>query len=133
MGYPVVGANFINDAVLRGSTWYVGLILATPSLASGDTMGSHAGWTESSDYAEAARPTLAPPVSSGGATACPPLTFTMNNSVRIAGYFITSVSTKGGTTGTLLVTKLFAEGEKNLITGQPLVITPSQVVQDLTV
>ncbi len=132
MGYPTVGLNFINDAILRGSTWYVGLILATPALSPTDTMGSHAGWAESSDYSETARPTLVPPISVGGETDCAAVVFTMNTPVRIAGYFLTSVATKGGVTGTLLVTKLFAEGEKDVISGQPVVITPSQLLQDLT-
>ena len=54
-----VGLQHILDTEFTGSaqvtTWYVGLTAASPSPAAGDTMSSHAGWTEFTNYDEAAR------------------------------------------------------------------------------
>jgi hypothetical protein len=136
MGYTTEGCNHVNDVVLRSATqvptWYVGLILDPPSLSAADTLASHAGWTEVTTYAETARPTLVPGASSAGQSDAAPVTFTMTVAKDVAGYFIASNSTKGGTTGKLLRTCLFTEGVRAMLSGQILVITPSQLAQDAT-
>lgn len=92
------------------TTWYIGLVdnSGFSAFANGDTMASHAGWSESSDYDEANRPTWSP-----GAAASRQITngttvdFTINATKTIKGIFITSNNTKGGTTGTLWSTAAF--------------------------
>ncbi len=139
MGITTVGLDYCNDAALNGggqiSTWYIGLILGpSPTLSPDDTMSSHAGWTESVDYGEATRRTWSKGSSSGGAVPSSGASvFTMSSPVTIAGFFIASSNVKGGAAGTLLATRLFAEGPQSLVAGQPLVVNPSESAQDITV
>ena len=53
------GLNDVIDVYLRNqtqtATWYVGLTDGTPTVAAGDTMASHAGWTEVTAYSESVR------------------------------------------------------------------------------
>lgn len=114
-GMTTVGLTYHAGVALGATTqittWYMGLILnsGTPALALADTMASHAGWSEtSSTYAEAARPALTFSAASGGVIATSaPVTFTANTSVSLYGAFINSVTTKGGTLGTLWATGAF--------------------------
>ena len=134
MGLPTVALDFALDAI-AASTWYIGLIVDTgyTGLAAADTMGSHAGWTESTDYAEATRPGWAEGASSGqSVTNATPVSFTSTATQTIKGFFITSVATKGGSTGTLLATRLFTNGERTIGAGQQLTITPILTARDAT-
>ena len=116
-GAATVGLNNVLDVYLRNqtqtATWYLGLISAGSftAVAAGDTMASHSGWIEDQDYSEAVRQTYSPGaaasglLSNSGSTAV----FTSNaGSNQIKGIFLTSVNTKGGTTGTLFATGLFS-------------------------
>jgi len=50
---------FLDVGLLSGTqitSWYVGLTDGTPSVAAGDTMSSHSGWSEVTAYSETARP-----------------------------------------------------------------------------
>jgi len=42
--------NVYFHAATQISTWYIGLITGTGTLAAADTLASHAGWTEGTDY-----------------------------------------------------------------------------------
>lgn len=106
------GKNHALDVVFDGGTqeanWYIGLIdnSGFTAVAAADTMSSHSGWTEFTNYDEGTRPEWAP-----GAAASASIT---NSTARdftigagggtIKGAFITSNSTKSGTTGTLWAT-----------------------------
>ena len=130
-----VGLKDMNDKYFSGSgysaTWYLGLVNNSPSptYAAGDTMSSHAGWSESTDYTQTDRPT----VTFGAATTADPSVinnsgavdvFTMNASVTIAGAFLTSNNTKGGTTGTLFSVSTFqAPGARTVVSGDTLNVT----------
>ena len=85
------------------TTWYFGLIDTTAftEILAADTMGSHAGWTESTAYAEAARQAWAAVSGAAMAANTTEATFTANAATTLQGAFITSSSTKGGSTGTL--------------------------------
>lgn len=86
------------------TTWFFGLInnSPTPTLAVGDTIASHSGWSESTDYSESVRQTWTPGSPASGVITNPTdATFTMNATVTIYGLFLVSNSTKGGTTGTM--------------------------------
>lgn len=111
-----VGKNYIfnvmfNDGTqIANSSWFIGLIsLASYSaLAAADTMSSHAGWIEFTSYSQTNR------VAWGSGTAttqsttnASPATFDITGSGTVKGVFITSNSTKSGTTGTLWATALF--------------------------
>ena len=123
-----VGKNHALDNELAGSAytaaWYLGLISSTSYTtgpAAGDTMASHSGWTEDQNYSQGARPTAAWNAASGGSKAfSAALTFTMNATTTIKGAFLTSVSTKGGTTGTLYSAGLFTGGDQPVVSGNSL-------------
>lgn len=113
------------------TTWYVGLYGAasTNNPAATDTMASHPGWTEITDYSEANRPTASfaaatlanPSVVTNSASKA---VFSMNAPTTIGGAFLTSNNTKGGTTGTLFSAADFsAPGDRAVISGDVLNIT----------
>jgi hypothetical protein len=124
-----VGLNFWLDALttnLSAQNYYVGLTDGTPTTAAGDTMSSHAGWVEVTAYDEAARQTLTLAAASSQARAGTPVVFTIStNGTTIGGGFITTVSTKGGTTGTLLAVGAFTAGDKSLDDNDTLTVTPT--------
>ena len=101
------GLNKYLDATLKtGLTtpaWYVGL-KGTGSVVAGDTMASHAGWSELVPYSNANRPTWTPgtiatgSVDNSGAVAA----FSINSGTTVYGCFLADNNTKSGTTGVLL-------------------------------
>ncbi len=104
------------------TTWYMGLINNSgfATIAAGDTSASHAGWSESTDYGEAVRQTIAFAAASAGAIASSAsCSFTMNATVTIKGAFVISNSTKGGTTGTLFAAASFTNTQA-MTSGQVL-------------
>lgn len=110
-GIATVGLHLVLDQAFRNqsgvATWYLGLVdnASFSAFANADTMSSHAGWIENQDYDEAVRQTWTTVAASARAiTNTSVATFTMNASKTIHGFFVTSVSTKGGTTGTLWAT-----------------------------
>lgn len=116
----------LNDWFRSGtppSAFYVGLINAVSfgGVAGSDTMASHANWTELTDYSQAARVTWAPAASTARKlTTASPLTFSINAADKqIAGIFVTTNNTKGGTTGTLWATGVLRQ-QKALNSGESL-------------
>jgi hypothetical protein len=99
-------------AVLLGAgtqktTWYGGLIDddGFDELAAADTIGSHPGWTEFTDYDEATRQLWTPGTPSGGIITNPTaMRFTVTNGATVTGAILVSNSTKGGSTGLLWAT-----------------------------
>lgn len=127
---PNVGLDDILDKYYKGSAYtaahYVGLTDGTPTVAAGDTMASHAGWAEVAAYDEAARQTLTlgTVASQSVDNSASKATFTIStNSTTIGGGFITTNSTKSGTTGTLVSAVAFTAGDKVLDDGDTLSVT----------
>lgn len=124
------GLDYLLNTGLSGgaqiTTWYLGLLSGTPTVAATDTMAAHAGWTEITAYNEAARPGW---VDGGVASqsvdnSASPATFTINaDSTVIGGAFLTSVNTKGGATGSLYAAGAFTGGNKTLSTSDSLDVT----------
>jgi hypothetical protein len=109
------------------TTWYAGLINNSgfSALSSSDTISSHTGWSESSDYSESVRQTWTPgAVASGIITNPSAMVFTANATVTIKGAFLVSNSTKGGTTGQLWATGAFS-ATQSLSSGQTLSVSYS--------
>lgn len=114
------------------ATWYIGLTDGAPTAAAGDTMSSHAGWTEQQGYDEAVRQTWTPGAVSGksvdnsGSVA----TFTItSDGTTIGGGFLTSDSTKGGTTGKLYSIGAFAGSDVTLSANSTLQVTATFTTQ----
>ena len=131
-----VGLKDMNDKYFTGSTytaaWFVGLITGPGSgttFAAGDTAASHAGWTEDTGYSNATRPaatfgaatTADPSVISNSAS---PASFNITATSVIAGAFLISNSTKGGTTGVLFSASDFqSPGDRSVVSGDTLNVT----------
>ncbi len=83
---------------------FVGLTDASPTIAAGDTMASHAGWVELTDYDEATREVYTIATASAGSSnnSASPAIFTINDAITIGGAFLTTDSTKGGTSDILV-------------------------------
>ena len=129
------GLQDMNAKYFTGTTytaaWYIGLYGAGASNtpAAGDTMSSHAGWTEVVAYSQATRPactfgtptTANPSVATNSAS---PATFSINATTTVGGAFLTSNSTKSGTTGTLYSAADFsAPGDRAVTNGDTLSVT----------
>lgn len=131
-----VGLKDMNDKYFSGSsytaTWYLGLITgpgAGTTIAAADTMSSHAGWTEDTAYSQSTRPAC----TFGAATTADPsvisnsssvAVFSINGTTTIAGAFLTSNNTKGGTTGVLFSASDFqSPGDRAVVSGDTLNIT----------
>ena len=124
------GLNHLLDVALSGATqitsWFVGLTDGTPTDAAGDTMASHAGWTEVTAYTEATREAW---VDGGVSTLSvdnsgSPASFSINtNSTTVGGAFLVSNGAKGGATGVLYAVGAFSAGDKSLDSGDTLDVT----------
>jgi hypothetical protein len=125
------GLANMNGAYLAGSaqttTWYLGLVTGPGSgttFAAGDTLSSHAGWTESSAYAGSRKAvtfgsatTANPSVISNSAS---PSSFVMNATVVIAGAFLASTTDNSGI---LFSEGDFTGGDKSVASGDTLNVT----------
>ena len=118
-------------SVTQITTWYIGLYGAGASNtpAAGDTMASHAGWTEVTTYSNATRvqatfvtaTTANPSVVTNAAS---PAAFNINGTTTVGGAFLTSGSAKGGTTGTLFSAADFsAPGDRSVVSGDIISVT----------
>jgi hypothetical protein len=131
-----VGLKDMNDKYFTGSgytaAWFLGLVTgpgAGNTYAAGDTMASHSGWTEDVGYSQTTRPAC----SFGAATTADPsvisnsasvAVFSINATTTIAGAFLTSNNTKGGTTGVLFsVANFQSPGDRAVVSGDTLNVT----------
>lgn len=123
------GINYSLSAGLAAgaqiTSWYVGLAAATPTFAAGDTMSSHAGWTEITGYSESTRQVWTPGAVSGKSVSntASKATFSVNASVTTGGGFLTSGSAKSGTTGTLFAGQADSNGNRNFFSGDTIQVT----------
>lgn len=123
------GLDDMLDKYWKGSSYsaahYVGLTDGTPTVAAGDTMASHAGWTEVTDYDEATRETLTlgSVASQSVDNSASKASFSINGTATVGGAFIATNSTKGGSSGTLVAGGAFAGGDKSVADGDTLNVT----------
>ena len=130
-----VGLQYMAGSALTSvsqiTTWYLGLYGAAASNtpAAGDTMASHAGWTEVTAYSNGTRvaatfvtaTTANPSVVTNTAS---PAVFNINGSATVGGAFLTSNDTKGGTTGTLFSAADFGSpGDRSVVNSDTLSVT----------
>lgn len=118
------------DAGTQVTTWYVGLITgpgASTTIAAADTLASHSGWTEFTDYSGNRKAavfgtatTADPSVISNTAS---PASFTISGSGgTVAGAFLCSVAS--GTSGVLFSASDFqSPGDRVVVSGDTLNVT----------
>jgi hypothetical protein len=126
------GLQDMNTKYFKGSTytaaWYVGLVQGPGSgntYAAGDTLATHAGWTETAAYSGTRKTatfgtatTADPSVISNSASVA---SFAMNATVTVAGAFLSSVDS--GTSGVLFSVGSFTGGDKFVDSGDTLNVT----------
>ena len=127
------GLQNMNQTFFKGSgytaAWYLGLVTGPGSgttYAAGNTLATHAGWTENTAYTGNRKAvtfgtatTADPSVIDNSAA---PSSFTMNaNAQVIAGAFLCSVAT--GTSGVLFSAGDFTGGDKTVDSGDTLAVT----------
>jgi hypothetical protein len=121
------GVYFASSA--QSTTWYLGLVTGPGSgttFAAADTLASHGGWTENTDYTPSGRKAVTfgsatsanPSVISNSAA---PTSFSMNATATIAGAFLCNVSS--GTSGVLFSAGDFTGGDKSVASGDTLNVT----------
>lgn len=128
------GLQDMNAKYFSGSSysaaWYIGLVSSTgfSAYAAGDTLASHAGWTESTDYSGGNRATA----TFGTATTADPsvidnsgsvAVFNINGTVTIKGAFLCNVQSNSSTSGLLFSVSNFTGGDRSVVSGDTLNVT----------
>ncbi len=104
-----MNAGFATGAIIALGNWFLGLIdnAGSPALASGDTMASHAGWTEFSGYS-GNRPAWGQATSTAQSlTNATPASYTISSAGTLYGLFVVSVNTGGTGSDVLWSTAAF--------------------------
>lgn len=132
-----VGLDEILDKFFKGSTYtashFVGLTDSTPTTAAGDTMSSHAGWSEVTAYSEGVRQTYTPGTvaSQSVDNSASKAQFSINGTTTVGGGFLTTDNTKGGTAGILVSVEAFTGGDKSLGNGDTLSVQATYTLSDV--
>jgi hypothetical protein len=133
------GRQDMNAKYFLGSSytaaWFIGLVnnTPTPSYAVADTMASHAGWVETTDYSGTDRATatfgtattadpsvISNSVASGGTVA----SFGITGTVTIDGAFLTATQDNSTNTGVLFSVAAFeSPGDRSVVNGDTLNVT----------
>ena len=114
------------DEYFEGSgysaAWYLGLVdgATSPTYAAGNTLASHSGWTENTDYT-GNRVAVTWSAASSGSKATTATAFNISGSATIAGAFMCTVAT--GTSGILYSAGNFTGGSRVVASGDTLNVT----------
>lgn len=133
------GKNYLLDNGMAGSAYtaafYLGLISSVgyTAVAAGDTMASHAGWTEAGTgpnfplFSQVARPAVSWSAAAAGVKAiAASIVFNIiTTGGTVQGAFLTTVTTLNGTTGTLFSGGVFSGGAKVVAPGDTLNVSYS--------
>jgi hypothetical protein len=121
------GLDDILDVMLsagtQDTTWFLGLTANTPTFAAADTLASHAGWTEFTDYDEINRVAFVDGGVSGQSVdnAASPAEFTSSSDANsVGGSFLAGVNT--GTAGRIYAGAAFGSN-KAIDTGETVTVT----------
>jgi hypothetical protein len=125
LGITDVWEQYFNGANYTAGH-YITLISVTPTVATGDDMTTHAGWTEVVAYDEATRPQLVWDSASNKEidNSSSPARFTIStNNTTFGGAVITTSDQKSGTAGILFGGGAFSNGNKQLSDGDYVDVT----------
>jgi hypothetical protein len=113
----------LDDTLLGGtqdSTWWLGLTDGTPSFAAGDTMASHAGWTEFDEYTGNRKAYTATRSSQTVSNSASVAAFSINASGTVGGGFLNTDET--GTSGTLFSGSALS-ADRSVVNGDTINLT----------
>ena len=129
------GLQDMNTQYFKGVTysaaWYIGLVQGPASgntYAAADTLASHSGWTEDTNYSGGNRATAtfgtastADPsvIDNSGSVAV----FSITGTTTVAGAFLTKIQANNNNTGLLFSVSNFNGGDRSVISGDTLNVT----------
>jgi hypothetical protein len=128
------GLQDMNTKYFKGVTytaaWYIGLVSNSgfSAYAAGDTLASHAGWTETTAYSGGNRATA----TFGTATTADPsvinnsgspAAFSITGTVTVKGAFLCNVQDNTNNTGLLFSVSNFTGGDRSVVNGDTLNVT----------
>ena len=129
------GLQDMNTKYFKGvsysAAWYIGLVEGPASgntYAAADTLASHSGWTEDTNYSGGNRATA----TFGTATTADPsiidnsgsvAVFSITGTTTVAGAFLTDVQSNSSTSGLLFSVSNFTGGDRAVISGDTLNVT----------
>lgn len=118
----IEGRNLMLDVMFNSeapiAAWYIGLVdgAVTPVFDENDTLASN-GWDELTSYTQATRIAWSPAAASGASIEnTTRREFTINATCTVAGLFLASDNTKGGTAGVLFAGAAF-DTPRNFVNG----------------
>jgi hypothetical protein len=130
-----VGLQDMNTKYFKGSSytaaWYIGLVTGPASgntYAAGDTLGTHGGWSEDTNYSGGNRATA----TFGTATTADPseidnsgsvAVFSITGTTTVAGAFLTNIQDNTDNVGLLFSVSNFTGGDRSVISGDTLNVT----------
>lgn len=133
------GKSDMLDKYFKGSAytaaWYFGLVSSATSYAPGDTLASHAGWTEDTNYSGSNRIAAtfgSPSSASAGSSGIPGTAgtyqlatssasaFSITGTTTINGALLTVTQTRATTTGVLFSVGSFSGGNRAVVNGDTL-------------
>jgi len=129
------GLQDMNTKYFKGSSytaaWYIGLVEGPASgntYAAADTLNSHVGWDEDTNYSGGNRATA----TFGTATTADPsvinnsgsvAVFSITGTTTIAGAFLTDIQANNNNTGILFSVSNFTGGDRAVVSGDTLNVT----------
>lgn len=124
-----VGKNDMLDKYFAGSSytaaWYMGLVdgATSPTYAAGDTLASHAGWSElaAGTAYSGNRPAVSWGAASGGSKASTATSFSITATNTVAGALMCTAAS--GTSGVLYSAGSFTGGNRSVASGDTLNVT----------
>ena len=118
-GNDILTKYFKDTGTPYTPAWYC-LLKGAGTSAVGDTLASHAGWTEITAYS-GNRPALTFGTASARSLAATAVTYTFNGAATVAGAGVCTVAT--GTSGILYNSANFTGGDKTMANGETLDVT----------
>jgi len=118
------GKTDLIDKYLKGSSytaaWYI-ILAGSGTKAAGDTLASHAGWTEQTPYA-GNRPAITWGTTTSGSNTASAVSISINASATVAGAGCCTVNS--GTSGVLYNVSDFS-ASRSVVSGDTLNVTPT--------
>ena len=120
-----VGLQHVLDTVFSDgasvATWYLGLTDGAPTVNAADTLASHTGWGEVTDYTGDRQAWVEVRSSQSMTNSASVAEFPVTGTITAGGAFLASVATT--TTGTLMSAGAFTGGDRSAVNGDTIKVT----------